>query len=437
MSKNLKSIIAVALLLLVASCKNDSMFPGYERMESGAYMKFHVRHTEGDLPRIGDGVTIEMSQFFNDTMLFTTAGDAPLEIEIKKGDFVGDVTDAIRMMHVGDSASLVVLSDSVFLTVMQMNVPAEYMGKPIYYEIKLLSIKPLEVIQAERSAMLDSLRMVENDYLVGLQADKKNVVTESGLIVLEKTGKGKMAQLGDYINFDLMLCSIDGDTMINSFGVEPIEMQYGEEFICQGFNEAFGMVPVGGSMRFVIPSELGFDSVGYQGYIKPYAPLVVRLKMNEVLDQAAYDAKQVRIQAEKQAEKDRQQKQEAQLLENYVKANGITVEPTETGIYIVPINVVEGNMAKWGDKVMVHYTLSNLKGDLVESSYDYGEPMSFTIGQGEMISAIEEALMTMSPGTKVKLVTPSSQAFGEIEIDKDMLPAYSPLLIELELVAIE
>ena len=437
MSKNLKSIIAVALLLLVASCKNDSMFPGYERMESGAYMKFHERHTEGDLPRIGDGVTIEMAQFFNDTMLFTTAGDAPLEIEIKKGDFVGDVTDAIRMMHVGDSASLVVLSDSVFLTVMQMNVPAEYMGKPIYYEIKLLSIKPLEVIQAERSAMLDSLRMVENDYLVGLQADKKNVVTESGLIVMEKTGKGKMAQLGDYINFDLMLCSIDGDTMINSFGVEPIEMQYGEEFICQGFNEAFGMVPVGGSMRFVIPSELGFDSVGYQGYIKPYAPLVVRLKMNEVLDQAAYDAKQVRIQAEKQAEKDRQQKQEAQLLENYVKANGITVEPTETGIYIVPINVVEGNMAKWGDKVMVHYTLSNLKGDLVESSYDYGEPMSFTIGQGEMISAIEEALMTMSPGTKVKLVTPSSQAFGEIEIDKDMLPAYSPLLIELELVAIE
>ena len=437
MSKNLKSIIAVALLLLVASCKNDSMFPGYERMESGAYMKFHERHTEGDLPRIGDGVTIEMAQFFNDTMLFTTAGDAPLEIEIKEGDFVGDVTDAIRMMHVGDSASLVVLSDSVFLTVMQMNVPAEYMGKPIYYEIKLLSIKPLEVIQAERSAMLDSLRMVENDYLVGLQADKNNVVTESGLIVMEKTGKGKMAQLGDYINFDLMLCSIDGDTMINSFGVEPIEMQYGEEFICQGFNEAFGMVPVGGSMRFVIPSELGFDSVGYQGYIKPYAPLVVRLKMNEVLDQAAYDAKQVRIQAEKQAEKDRQQKQEAQLLENYVEANGITVEPTETGIYIVPINVVEGNMAKWGDKVMVHYTLSNLKGDLVESSYDYGEPMSFTIGQGEMISAIEEALMTMSPGTKVKLVTPSSQAFGEIEIDKDMLPAYSPLLIELELVAIE
>ena len=439
MSKYLKSIIAVVLLLLMASCKSkdDSLFPGYERMETGAYMKFYERHNEGDTPRIGDGVTIEMAQYFNDTMLFTTAGDAPLELEITEGDFIGDVPDALCMMHVGDSARLVVLSDSVFLSVMGIDVPWEYLGKPIYYDLKLLSIKPMEVIRAEREALLDSLRMVENDYLVGLQADSKNTVTGSGLIVMEKTGKGKLAQIGDYINFDLSLCSFDGDTMINSFGVEPVEMQYGEEFICKGFNEALGMVPEGGSMRFVIPSELGFDSTGYQGYIKPYAPLVVRVRMNEVLDQTTYDAKQVRIQAEKQAEKERLLKRETQLLESYVKDHGITVEPTETGIYIIPVKIGEGNMVKWGDKVKVHYILSNLKGEQIESSYDFGEPMSFTIGQGEMIPAIEEALMTMAPGAKVNLVTPSEQAFGEIEIDKDLLPPYLPLMIELELVSIE
>ena len=94
-------------------------------------------------------------------------------------------------------------------------------------------------------------------------------------------------------------------------------------------------------------------------------------------------------------------------------------------------------MAKWGDKVSVHYTLHNLKGELVESSYDYGEPMSFIIGQGEMIPAIEDALLTMAPGAKVKMLSPSSQAFGEIEIDAALLPPYSPLLIELELVSIE
>ncbi len=431
-------LVAVAtLLLLVVSCKNDSVYSGYDKMESGAYMKFYERNAEGDMPRVGDAVTIEMTQYFNDTMLFSTVGDKPLELVVNKSDFVGDVPDALRMMHVGDSARLVVLSDSVFINMMQMEVPETFTGKPIYYDIKLLSIKPFELIEAERRTLLDSLRMVENDYLVGLQADPKNMVTESGLIVMEKTGKGKCAKLGDYVNLDFIMCTIDGDTVMNSFDVESLDMQYGEEFICKGFTEAMGMVPVGGTMRFVIPSELGFDSTGYDKYIKPYAALIVKMRMNEVMDQAEHDAMQARLEAEQEAEKERLLLLESQLIDEYVKDNGITVEPTETGLYIIPVENGEGEKAKWGDKVSVHYILHNLKGDMVESSYDYGEPMSFVIGQGMMIPAIEDALTTMAPGAKVKLLSPSSQAFGEVEIDETLLPPYSPLLIELELVAIE
>ena len=63
--------------------------------------------------------------------------------------------------------------------------------------------------------------------------------------------------------------------------------------------------------------------------------------------------------------------------------------------------------------------------------------MQFTIGQGEMIACIEEAVMTMAPGAKVTLVSPSELGFGEFAIHQELLPAYSPLVIELELVAIE
>lgn len=431
-------LAAVAtLLLLMVSCKNDSVYSGYDKMENGAYMKFFERHVEGDMPRVGDAVTIEMAQYFNDTMLFTTVGDKPLELKVQTSDFVGDVPDALRMMHVGDSARLVVLSDSVFVKLMGVDVPKEYLGEPIYYDLKLLSIKPLEVIEAERRARLDSLRLLENDYLVGLQANPKNKVTGSGLIVMETTGKGKCAKLGDYVNLDFLMCTVDGDTVMNSFDVESLDMQYGEEFICKGFTEAMGMVPEGGTMRFVIPSELGFDSTGFDKYIKPYAALVVKMRMNDVMDQAEHDAKQAKLEAEQEAEKQRLLLEESQLIDEYVKDNGITVEPTESGLYIIPVEKGEGNMAKSGDKVRVHYTLNNLKGELVESSYDYGEPMSFIIGQGEMIPAIEEALLKMAPGAKVKLLSPSSQAFGEVEIDKALLPPYSPLLIELELVSIE
>ena len=93
-------------------------------------------------------------------------------------------------------------------------------------------------------------------------------------------------------------------------------------------------------------------------------------------------------------------------------------------------------MAQWGDEVGVHYVLKNLKGEQLESSYDYDQPIYFKIGSGQMISAIEEALMTMAPGAKVSLITPSSLAFGEFDLGEN-LPSYSPLLIELELVEIK
>lgn len=437
MNKKLFYVLASALLLTMASCDNGSIYKGFKKMENGAYMKFYERGDSDQMPREGDGVTVEMAQYFNDSLLMTTAGDRPLEIRVGKPSFVGDVPDALLMMHIGDSARLVVLSDSVFVTMMQMEAPEEYAGLPIYYDLKLLAIKPFEEIEAERKAVLDSLRMVENDYLIGLQADKNNLITESGLIIMEKTGKGRVANMGDYINFDFTICDKDGDTLLNSFDVESMEMQLGEEFISKGVDEALGMVPEGGTMRYVVPSELAFDSVGYQGMIAPYAPIVMTVRMNSIMDEEAYRKKQEALEAQKAAEAERLKAIEKELIANYLKDNAITEEPTESGLYIIRREEGEGNLVQWGEKVAVHYVLKTLKGETVESSYDYDQPFEFTIGKNEMIPAIEEALMTMAPGAKVTVITPSELAFGEVEIDPEMLPAYSPLLVELELVEIK
>ena len=400
-------------------------------------MKFYTT-TDGDMPRLNDEVTFEMAQFFNDSMLFSTAGDEPMRLVLKKADFVGDVADALLMMHVGDSARLVVSVDSVFTTMLGVEeVPEEFAGKPIYYDLKLLSIKPYEELEAERKVLLDSLKQEEIDFLSPLALDDKNTLTESGLIIMEKSGKGRMAQMGDYVDFDFTMCNPKGDTIMNSFGVESVEMQYGEEFIGKGFNEAIGMVPEGGTMRFVIPSDLAFDSAGYEQYIMPYTPLVVRLKMNSVMDKAAYDKHQADLEAEKAIERERMLSVEAKAIADYVKANNITETPTESGLYIIRQQEGEGNVAQWGDEVSVHYILSTLKGDEVESSYKYDQPISFKLGNHEMIPAIEEALMTMAPGAKVTVIAPSEQAFGEYVIDEDLLPAYSPLVIELELVEVK
>ena len=437
MKRLLKSVLIGVSCLLFVACGSKSPYPGLKQMKNGAYMKFYNKNDKEVMPRLKDEVTFEMAQYFNDTLLFTTAGTEPMTLVLREADFKGDVVDGLLMMHVGDSAQLAVLSDSVFMTMLQMDVPEEYAGKPIYYELKLLSVKPYEILEAERKVLLDSLRQAELDFLAPLREDAKNTVTESGLIVLEQSGKGRTAQMGEYVNFDFTMCGPKGDTIMHSFGIEPVEMQYGEEFISAGFNEALGMVPEGGAMRFVLPSELAFDSVGYESHIDPYTPLVVLLKMNSVMDKATYDKKMEAQQAQKEAEAKRLMSLEQKTMEDYLKANGITEQPTESGLVIIRKEEGTGPVAQWGDEVTVHYVMSNLKGELLESSYEYEHPVTFKIGNNEMLPAIEEAVMTMSKGSKVSLVSPSALAFGDFVIDEDLLPAYSPLKIDLELVEIK
>ena len=428
---------ALLVLLMLGSCGDDSIYSGFEKMESGAYMKFYSKGNSEVMPRLKDEATFEMAQYFNDSLLFTTAGDEPMRIVLTKPDFVGDVADALLMMHVGDSARLMVLADSVFTIMLQMDeIPEEYAGKPIYYDLKLLSVKPFEEIEAERRALLDNLQLEEEGYLSPLRDDPKNTLTESGIIVMEKTGKGKVAKMGEYVDFDFTMCNPKGDTIMNSFGVEAVEMQYGEEFLGKGFTEAIGMVPEGGMMRFVIPSELAFDSTGYEQYILPYTPLVVKIKMNHVMDKTAYEKRQADLEAEKEAEKARLMAMESKTISNYIKAKGIVETPTESGLYIIRQEEGKGDLAQWGDEVGVHYVLKNLNDEQLESSYDYERPMYFKIGSGQMIAAIEEALMTMAPGAKVTLITPSALAFGEYDLG-ETLPPYSPLIIELELVEVK
>ena len=438
MNKVFGKVVSIFALALMVSCQSDSVYSGFEKMGNGAYMKFYERSDEKVTPRLKDGVTFEMAQYFNDSLLFTTVGDEPVDIVLEPAAFVGDVTDALLNMHVGDSVRMIVIADSVFSSVMYMETPEEYAGKPIYYDLKLLSITPYEEIESSYKQHLDSLRTKEQTVLEYIRGDEDNEITESGLIVLGKSGNGKTAKMGDFVNFDFMLFSLEGDTIMNSFDVEPLDFQYGaEDFLSKGFTEAVGMTPEGGRLNCVLPSSLAFDSIGYQQIIQPYMPLRVELRMNSIMSKEAHDKYVAEQEAKRKAEHEKVMEKQRQLIAKYVKDNHITEQPSETGLYMIWKEHGTGDVAEWGAKVNVHYTLSNLNGEEVESSYKFDTPIQFTVGQGEMILSIEEAVMQMNPGSKVRLIVPSDLGFGEIEIDPQLLPADSPLVIDLELVSIE
>jgi peptidylprolyl isomerase len=83
--------------------------------------------------------------------------------------------------------------------------------------------------------------------------------------------------------------------------------------------------------------------------------------------------------------------------------------------------------AKSGDTVAVHYTGTLADGTVFDSSRDR-DPLTFTLGSGQVIPGFEEAITGMQPGETRTTTIPADQAYGQryddllFEVERDQLP---------------
>ncbi len=73
--------------------------------------------------------------------------------------------------------------------------------------------------------------------------------------------------------------------------------------------------------------------------------------------------------------------------------------------------------AKSGDTVKVHYTGKFEDGTEFATSIQDG-PLQFTIGEGQVISGLEQAVIGMSPGEAKTAEILADQAYGPYQADK-------------------
>ena len=110
--------------------------------------------------------------------------------------------------------------------------------------------------------------------------------------------------------------------------------------------------------------------------------------------------------------------------------------PQPSGLYYIEKELGDGDSVQNGDLVYVHYVIYNLNDELIESSYEYDQPLPFIVGENQMIAGIEEAVSYMKVGGKCKIIVPSQLGFGDTEID-ELLPSNSSIVIDLELVDLQ
>jgi FKBP-type peptidyl-prolyl cis-trans isomerase len=102
-----------------------------------------------------------------------------------------------------------------------------------------------------------------------------------------------------------------------------------------------------------------------------------------------------------------------------------------------------GSEARPGRRVAVHYTgwlfhpdKPNHHGRQFDSSRDRGEPIEFTIGQGEVIPGWEQGISGMKVGSKRTLVIPPNLAYGRSG-SPPTIPANATLVFDVELTAVK
>jgi FKBP-type peptidyl-prolyl cis-trans isomerase len=140
------------------------------------------------------------------------------------------------------------------------------------------------------------------------------------------------------------------------------------------------------------------------------------------------------MQAKQQAEEDMRKNSEADIRNQYIQANNITVAPTASGLYFIENEKGTGPKAEPGSTVYVHYTGKLLDGTVFDSSIERGEPFNFKLGVGQVIKGWDEGIGMMNQGGKATLIIPSDIAYGSRAAGQ--IPAYSTLVFDVELVEV-
>jgi FKBP-type peptidyl-prolyl cis-trans isomerase len=110
---------------------------------------------------------------------------------------------------------------------------------------------------------------------------------------------------------------------------------------------------------------------------------------------------------------------------------------TDSGLQYWDIRVGNGEVAKEGSHVRVHYTGWLTTGKKFDSSVDAGKAFDFTIGNGEVIKGWEEGVSGMKVGGKRQLRIPPELGYGADGTPGGPIPPNATLIFDVQLLGVQ
>lgn len=256
----------------------------------------------------------------------------------------------------------------------------------------------------------------------------------SGLeyIIVEKGKSDVKLKDGDVISLLMTYETEDGKVLFNSAQTNRIYLRTVSKSSHAGgsFEDGLKLLGVGDSAIFRINAEsfLRYSESHSKipADIKPEDFIIVKLRVLEIVEKEDFD----HVLSDKYHA---DETIEMELLTTYLKNANITIKPSNSGLYYVETLKGTGKQAQQGNQITVHYTLTTIDGQFIETSLDKS-PISFKLGAGELIDGFEEGISNMKEGGKATLIIPSKIGYGKK--GKDNIMPYSTLIFDVELIKV-
>jgi FKBP-type peptidyl-prolyl cis-trans isomerase len=212
---------------------------------------------------------------------------------------------------------------------------------------------------------------------------------------------------GDFL--DMFMRLHVGDSASFFVRLDSLKKYYAEEFKFQG-------------------EYAKYDTMQYLGFT---------VKVDSI-----YDRKKVQgIRAEAEAAQKKQQEmvmamqaEEPLAIEKYIAEKKITVKPSANGVYYIETSKGKGENIKDGQTVTLKYRGTFLDGEEFDSSERSGQPLTFVVGQHQVIPGMEEGVMMMKNGGKGTLIIPSAQAYRD---GGGRMKPFATLVFDIEVVDVK
>jgi FKBP-type peptidyl-prolyl cis-trans isomerase FkpA len=264
---------------------------------------------------------------------------------------------------------------------------------------------------------------------------------ENGLFYkLQEIGDGKRKPgIGDYLQLVITYKTEKDSVFMDSYSrndLGTVILPFNHSSFSGSFEEGLSNMNEGDSMSFIVSSAPLFEK-----FFK--APLPVFLASGSLVKM---DVKLKRILNRQEYEKELAHYQdivedrdieEQRRLQQYLDTCGTEYTPLGNGIWYVPAKQGTGDLPERGNTVKINYKGYFLNGQLFESTYDRGLPLEFNYGeQGQVIAGLETAISLLKEGAKAKFIIPSHLAFGDSGSSTGIVPPYTTVIYEVELLTL-